>query len=349
MKLWERSLIFRLFKIVSSLLLALFVLFFFMDLSIHSARFFSQKMNPFSLIVYYLYSFSLHLDLFLALSFLLGSLAILFRASNHFELITLQMSGISRARLARPFILFALMLVVCSYINSELFVPSAPSSMDAFRDLHAKRKKSTTHLYTIPLPDGTELIYSHYAKHQLSDVYWVRGPDLWHMKTYSSGSAHCVDHFIRSSQGIELVESFFEKSFPELNDLALSKFAPPDQRPLSSLFLQAFIPTSDQHLVRTALHYKLSLPCTTLWIALILPPLLMRFSRTRPHFLITAISILLLISFLTIFDGMVILAENHMLPPALALWSPWAVVGLVTFCQVKTLKKSSWRKLRNSV
>jgi lipopolysaccharide export LptBFGC system permease protein LptF len=330
-KLWERSLFLRLCKAVLFVLSALFFLFLFLDLSVHGVRFVTGQTRLFPLLNYYFYCLSLHLDPLLALSFLLGSFLVLIRAAAQWELVTLQMSGLSQTRLLRPFYSIALLLQLCSYINSEWVTPSALSFIDSFREQYAKRRKSIAQLHTTPLPDGSELVYAHYNAHQLSDVYWIHGEDLWHMKSLSAHAACYVDHFIRSAQGLHLVESFPQKIFPELRSLSMTRFTPPDQRPLSALFMQSFFQTAEKPLVLAHLHYKLSLPCIFLFIALSVPRPFMHFSRTRSYFPLTALWLLSVLSLFTIFDGMLILAENRMLTPSLALWSPWICLFLIRF------------------
>lgn len=337
MKLWERSLFFRLCKTKSFLLLCLFSLYLIADLTLHSVRFFSKgTLNISDLFLYYLYSFSLHLDLFLSLSFLLSALIILFEGSSHLEFVSLQMAGISKSRIGRPFLILALLSISLSYANSEWLFPRAIDSIDSFRNQHAKRKKSILreHVQTVSLEDGSEIVYLRFdaASKTISDLYWLCGKDeVWHIKTLdlskSPPIAYFADRLVRTPQKKIAVVDSFEKipiqKFPLSEGTPLNRFTPFESRPLSVLFSQMGLKSGDQAMIRSHLHYKLSLPLSPLFFALALPPLLIRFSRTKASFLITGGSIFGLISLFMVFDGMLIVAENRMLPPALALWIPW--------------------------
>ncbi len=307
------------------------------DLSVHSVRFFADgHVNIFNISLYYLYSFSMHLDLFFAVGFLLSVLKVLSDLTHHFELITLQMAGISKRRLSRPLFFLASTLTLCSYANSEWIAPNALESIDSFRDTHAKRKKHAQreHVHAVTLDDGSEIVYQEFDPHRkiLFDAYWIRSPDeLWHMKIIELKRTPLLgrytDHFVRNAKGqLAIAESFERRSLPDLPlnpSQAAQKFVPFEQRPLWTLFSQSLTPCADQDMIRAHLHYKLALPLLPILIALALPPILLQFSRRTPTFLIAACSLFVVLSILTIMDGMLILAENRVVNPLLAIWIPW--------------------------
>lgn len=338
MKLWERSLFFRLCKTKAFLLFCLFSLYMVADISLHSIRFFSKGALSFwDLPLYYLCCFSLRLDLFLSLSFLLSSLVVLFDGSSHLEFVSLQTAGISKNRITRPFFLLAILSCLLSYANSEWLFYHAFNSVDSFRELHAKRKKSVwrEHLQVVALDDGSEIVYLHFnpKTKTLSDLFWLCGKQkTWHIKTLdlkeSPPVAYFADLLIRTldQKKVTILESFESRPFPELSfteEKTLQRFMPFERRPLSVLISQSKLKSADRSIIRSHLHHKLSLPLCPLFLALVLPPLLIRFSRTKALFLIAGGSILGLVSLFMIFDGMLIVAENRMLSPSTALWGPW--------------------------
>lgn len=335
MKLWERHLFSRLIKTMGFVLSGLFLIYFLVDLSIHSVRFFSGKANCLSILLYYLHCFSMHLDFFFALAFLLSTLRVLFDLMQHSECIALQMAGLSHRRLMRPLWVIASLLALFSYANAEWIAPFALGSMQQFRDEVAKKKKQVLreHVHDVTLDDGSAIIYERFdfQSKTLFDVYWISGTHrFWHMKMLHLTTpiqGYFVDRFERNDTGsIEVTESFPERSFPELPLLAsqaLQKFTPFENRSLSVLFLQSLSSNTDRQMIRAHLHYKLSKPLLSLLIAFILSPILLRFSRQSRAFLITACSLFSLLSFLTILDGFLILAENGVLAPSIALWIPW--------------------------
>jgi lipopolysaccharide export system permease protein len=339
MKIWERYILIRLFSTALFILACLFGIFLLVDLSIHSVRFFADgHARALAVLLYYIHSFSMHLDLFFALAFLLSALKVLFDLTHHFELVALQMAGLSKQRLTRSLFIVAAVLSLLSYANAEWLAPNALESIDSFRSEHAKRKKQAQreHVHALTLDDGTEIIYQRFDSHQkiLFDTYWIKSADeLWHMKIIELGhtplSGRSVDHFKRNEKGqIVIAESFENRpllDLPLAASDALQKFVPFENRPIWTLAVQSFSHSADIEMILAHLHYKLSLPLLPVLIAFALPPILLRFSRRIPTFLIAACSLFGLISILTILDGMLILAENRVLNPALAIWTPWIV------------------------
>ncbi|MBF8263843.1 MAG: hypothetical protein HW387_1508 [Parachlamydiales bacterium] len=337
MKLWMRYLLVRLYSTVLFILSCLFGIYVVIDLSIHSVRFFADgKVNALAVFLYYLHSFAMHLDLFFSLAFVLSSLKVLFDFTHHFELIALQMAGLSKRRLTRPLFILATTLSLLSYANAQWLAPNAQESIDLFRMEHAKRKKQAPqeHIHSVTLDDGTVVVYQRFDQRlkTLADAYWIRSEDeLWHIKTLELNQSpllgRFVDHLTRNDQGqIAVSESFDRRPMPDLpleTAQALQKFVPIENRPLVTMLLQSFSNCADREMIRSHLHYKLSMPLLPILIALSLPPVLLRFSRQSAAFLIAACSLFALIALFTVLDGMLILAENHVLSPALAIWTPW--------------------------
>lgn len=337
MSIWMRHLLIRLFSTASFILFCLFGVYAIIDLSIHSVRFFAGgKAGALAVLLYYLHSFSLHLDLFFSLAFILSALKVLFDLAHHFELIALQMAGLSKRRLARPLFILAAVMICLSYANAQWLAPDAQESIDHFRNEHAKRKKRTAqeYVHSVTLDDGSVVVYQRFDPHQknLSDVYWIRSEnEIWHIKILelnrSSLSGRFVDRLARNDLGqIAVAESFDCRPMPDLPleaAQAQQRFIPVENRPLAMLLLQSFSKCADVEMVRAHLHYKLAMPLMPILIALALPPVLLRFSRQSAAFLIAACSLFALIAFLTILDGMLILAENHVLSSVLAIWTPW--------------------------
>jgi len=337
MKIWQRHLSARLLRTLLSILASLFCLYVLIDLSIHGVRFLKGKAGLLDLTLYYLLSFSQHFDLFLGLAFLFTILKVLSDLSHHSELIALYMAGLSKRALAKPLFAIAFCLTLLSCVNAQWLFPAALESIDAFRSEHAKRNRTAprAHAQSVALDDGSELVYQTFdpRKKTLSDIFWLKGPqELWYIKRLEMAEktpvAHFVDRFKRENGQLLLLES--HESLP-INDLflsqevALQQFVLFENRPLVTLFFQSFKKSADASAIQAHLHNKLVFALLPLLIALSLPPCLLQFSRTQPLFLIAAASIFLLIAFLTLQDGMLILAENRVLPPSLAIWSLWSV------------------------
>jgi len=333
-KIWQRYLLRQIGTTFLFILICLFVVFILLDFSIHGVRFLKRgATDGIDIFIYYFRLFAMHLELFLPLTFLLTTLKVLFDLNHHFELVALQMAGLSRKTLLRPFFLFAALLSLVCYINSQWFAPDAILSAQTFKTLHSKTKKRAPRspLQSIALPDDSELVYQSFdaEKQELFDVFWVRSSeDIWHMKflriDISPPQGHFIDHLIRKER-LEKSESFDARPFPELPmnpDTKPKAFIPFESRSLTTLLHEAIYASSNKASVRTHLQYKLALPLLSLLGLLAIAPLTMRFSRDRPTLLIVALSLFGFLALKTLFDSLLILGENQVLPSWVAMWLP---------------------------
>ena len=344
MKIWHRYLFGHLIKTFLFLLVCLFATYVIVDLSVHGVRFLSQAATYLSdVALYYVLNFAKHLELFLPLPLLLSSLKVLIDLNTHHELVALQMAGLSRKTLLRPFFAFAAMLTFVCYANSQWLAPEAQDAADAFRSQHLRKKKvKREHVYNVALDDDSELIYQSFdeKKKELFDVFWVKGEnDLWHMKYLRIDLKHpqgrFADHLQRNEKGqFEKIESFSEKSFPDLpwnEDATLERFVPFENRSLSTLLVQARALTADRQSIFSHLHYKIAVPLLPFFIIIAISPIAMRPGRTHPTFLIVALSLFIFIGLMIILDGMLILGENQVLPGYIAIWGPIALLFASSF------------------
>lgn len=337
MKLWQRYLFRQLLTTFSFLILCLFAVYVLLDLSVNGVRFLGRgnPAEPLYLLLYYFRSFSVHLELFIPLSFLLTTLKVLFDLTRHLELVALQTAGLSGKKLLSPFFALAAILSLVCYANSEWVAPHAMKSAKTFKASYSKHKKKTRreHLQCTLLKDGSELVYREYdeASNVLRDVFWIRSSnDFWHIKTLALSEplpmGHSVDHLVRNVL-LQKTESFATKTFSELPlAVAPKAFIPFESRPLSTLLREALY-AADQAGIQTHLHYKLALPQLLFLIVLGLAPLAMQFSRRQPLFLILALSLFGFIACITLLDSLLILGENRVLSPWIAIWSP--ILGLL--------------------
>jgi lipopolysaccharide export system permease protein len=334
MKIWQKYLLRNLILTFSFFLSCLFAIYILIDLSIHGVRFLTRgsETSGLDLFFYYLRHFAVHLDLFLPLGFLLSLYKVLFQLGGHLELVALQMAGISRKRLLFPFFLFACLLSLFGLVNHEYFAGAAMAATEEFKAMHSKskKKKQLDRIQTLLLDDESELVYQRWDadKKELFDVFWIRSDkDLWHMKTLSFANlpptGYFADHFIRENKLLQKQESFEEihfKNLPLSRDIAPKPFVPFENRPISTLFVEASLSSSEAASTQAHLHHKLSMPTLPLLILLAASPFALMFSRQRPTFLIISLSLFGFIACLTLFDSFLILGENKVIPPALAMW-----------------------------
>ncbi len=346
--LYQRYLFDKIAKTFAFFLLCIFLIFTLLDLSIHGVRFFSHGLiGIIDIAIYYFYNFANYLEFFLPLTFLLGVLKVVLDLNTHNELVALQMAGLSRKKILVPFFIFAGLLTFVSYANQQWLAPKSQEFASGFRSKHTKRQKKadTPHLFSIPLEDKTELVYQEMNDNELFDVFWIKSSkDLWHMKFLKTGPSiegRFVDRFQRTSEGkLEKTESFETKAFPDLvldSDVHLQPFIPFENRPLSLLFTQALKQTSEKQNALCYLHHKLASPMLCFLVLILVTPFIMCFSRLKPLFLITASSLFVFVGFMTVLEGMFILAENHVISSFLAIWGPMLAafaIGLPRFIKI---------------
>ena len=315
--------------------MSIFATFVLVDLSIHGVRFFSKETTHFfELLLYYMRLFATHLDLFLPLSFLLAFLKILFDLNHHLELVALQMAGLSKQKLLLPFLLFALLLSGACYANNQWFSPKATFAAQIFKEgysKHGKKRAHREHFQAIAMEDDSELIYRKFDSEQkaLYDVFWIRSQsEIWHIKKLSIASmppkGFWIDRMQRTPK-LEMIETFEERIFSEISlseDSSPKPFIPFESRSLSTLFYDALYASSDIASVQTHLHYKLALPLLSPLLLVMIAPFATRFSRHLPAFLIAAISLFFFIALKVLFDSLMILGENQVLPAWIAMWAP---------------------------
>lgn len=345
MKLWRKYLFQKSALLFGLLLFCFFSIFVLVDLSFQGIRFVTKGEAPWSdVLVYYLNQFTLHLELFCCLSFLLSTFKILSDLNQKRELVSLQMAGISKQKIAGPLFSFAFLICLACYCNAEWMAPRAQMASIHFRQSYAKKKQTTEPpLYTQTLTDGSQLIFQRFDPHkkELFDLFWVRSAkEIWYMKYLQIDThpfqARYVDLLTRDAQHKLQKKQSFETCFLDqlpfdLQILSLKDFLSASHRPLSTLFQQARVKSSERAPILSHLHSKLALPLLPFVIVLAIAPPALRFARFRPTRLFIACSLFGLLAFLTLMDGLVILGENQILSPALAIWAPLVLSSLIFF------------------
>jgi len=336
LRIWQRYLFGHLIRTFLFFLFCIFILYILIDFSMHGPRFLSKETTSWLEIgIHYLRHFAKFTNLFFSLSFLLSLLRVLIDLTAHREIVALQTAGISSRRLLTPFFLLAALLAIASYANSEWISPDAQTDANRFYKAHSKHGSRLEKVFFQVLQDGSELVYQKYnpEKQELFDVFWIRSFDeIWHMKTICISErplqARFAERFVRSRDGaLEKAESAEARPFPEIPLEAKTSFAsfiPFEDRSLSALCRQATGGSADQPRSAAHLHYKLALPVIPFLLALSFSPFALRFSRGRRTFLFIACSLFAFLGFMTLLDAQLILAENQVMPPSLAIWGPVA-------------------------
>jgi lipopolysaccharide export LptBFGC system permease protein LptF len=323
MLIWQRYLFGKLARTFFFFLLCLLIFYVAVDFSIQGAHIGENYLRRVSKLG----------SLFFSLSFLLAMLRTLLELSAHREILALQTAGLSSKKLLAPFFLFASLLTLASTANFQWISPDGES-----QDKKGK-------VFSILLEDGSELVYQSYepSKRELFDLFWIRSfNEIWYMKTLLIApkpvEGRFVDLFLRNGPGeLEKAESFTLRPFPEISleaDAPLQCFVPYENRSLKALLLQAMGKGRDKKASASHLHYKIATSLFPFMMILAGGPFAMRFSKGRSSLLFIAGALFAFVGMMTLLDAMLILAENQVLSPGLAIWGPCAlsfVLGLYLF------------------
>lgn len=342
MKIWQRYLFFRLLKSFILILLAIFFLFVFVDLATRGGKIFGKQLfSGIDTTVYYLNQFSNYLHLFFPLSFILSSIHVLLDLNTHHELTALQMGGLSRKKLLTPFFALASILIFLTLVNYQWITPRASVGAGDYIKAHARHKKKPlrTNLHTITSADETEIVFQKFneEKKELFDVFWLeKESSIWHMKFFQvdSGTARFVDHFERLDQRWTRTGRYETRSFPQIlidEKNAFRTFIPYERRPFLELFASSCMKNSERPKVLSHLLYKLSSPLLIFLSLIALSPFCFSFSREKSSFMILALSLFSFLVIMMIFDGLLILGENQVIPAGIAFGAPLLILSVLFY------------------
>jgi lipopolysaccharide export system permease protein len=336
--IWERYFLRETLKIFTFFLLGFYGLYVLLDYSNHAASFKHYHFTVVDILKFYAFEFVTKMDVLVPFALLIACIKTLCSLNTHNELVALMASGMRLKRLLLPFVLLALCLTGLIYFNTEVLQPLAfkyNTQLDHSR-AKAKQKKHIL-IQQIVLDDHSTFIFQNYdpIKKEFFDSYWVKSIDniyrIHYLSVDSIPIGREIEHFHRNSENaLVLIESFDEKSFPDMHfnkEKLIETAVLPETQSLSEL--KHKLPLSSKELsekeahLMTTYYYKLALPWLCLLAVIAPAPFCIRFSRTLPVFFIYAMSIFGLVAFYLIMDATVVLGERQMLNPALAIWIPF--------------------------
>ena len=354
--IWERYIFKSLLKGFFLVLFCFFFLYALIDFSTHAHDFIIHGKVVFSKIyTFYLYQFIKRLIILLPLALLIAAIRTLSSLNIHRELVAFQACGLKMKKLLRPLFLLGIFCALFSYANEQVFLPKSIAYLDQVKQeegrgaLTKDHKKQFAVLY---LDDASKLIYQKFDKEKgaFFDVYWIRSfHDIWRMKYLSADPknpvAEYADHIIRTKEGfLEKTESFEKISLPYLKweESQLSKKQSSiKHQPISDLFLLTL--KNDKrsfHLrgeIQTHFFHKVAMPLLPLLVLFGVIPFLISYSRNPPIFLIYGISIFAFVVFFTLMNALVIIGENQVLPPYIAIFSPFLLCFGVSYVKFRKM------------
>ncbi|MDN3504696.1 MAG: LptF/LptG family permease [Rhabdochlamydiaceae bacterium] len=326
-------------------LLSLFYLtYVIFDLSINISHL-SEHASLSKIVLYYLFNFIKRVDLLIPLSLMFTTINVLTTLNIHNELLAFQTTGRTIKRIVKPIIV---MSIVCSLFVLACYqsaFPHAQSFIDGVKHNNSEQarligKKNLIH--TISYDNGSKLLFSdhNFESKTIRDAYFIiSSNDIWHFKELKEINneiyGYFVDHMKKNSNGVlqnidsfpKLKVSFINSPLFSLTDQEKEPFENYSITALFTKFLRPYDSNNKQyHEISTQLFSKLSMPWFSLLIALAVIPFCTKFSRMHKNYFIYTLSLLGFVSFFTITDACVILGENNILSPALAVFGPIATL-----------------------
>jgi lipopolysaccharide export system permease protein len=344
--IWERYFLKEILKVFALFLFGFFFLYAAIDYSLHMQDFLKDKsIQVGDLFAYYGFQFVKRAALLFPLALLIATVKVLTTLSSHRELVALQVSGLPIKKLLRPFFLVAGLCTLFNILSYELFLPKSLSYLDTFYDKHlrrAKEGKDKHEVHSFTLKNSTKLIYQTYHKNEnfFFDVIWLKSSnEIWRMKTLTATPENPqgkhIDRLVRNSQGFfEKKESFDTRVFKEISwekELHRKGFIPFENRSVSELFSQGYLKKTPPFMkmeMLTQFYYKCTMPLLSIVVIIAVAPFCVRYSRKTPVFLLYSASLFGFIGFFTLMDAAVILGENRVVSPPLAVLVPFLVCSV---------------------
>lgn len=342
LRIWEFYFLKEFLKIFFLFLFCFFFLYATIDYSLHMQDFVkNSKLQMSELCVYYGYQFIKRATLLLPLALLISTIKVLTSFSTHREFMALQVAGLSFKRLMRPFFLMGSLCALFNFLSMEYLLPRSLGFLDKFYVEHIKQEraeKKSSMVHSLTLKDNTKLIYQSYDREteQFFDCMWLKSAnEIWKIKHLRGGKTPLgkyVDHLVQSSQGgFEKKESFDERAFPEiLLQINYGKrgHLPIENRSLSELFRMGFKEKHNAYMKMELLshfYYKCVMPLLSL-LAIVAPaPFCIRNSRGASLFFLYAIALFSYIALFTLMDAAMILGENRLATPLIAILLPFTL------------------------
>lgn len=348
MLLFERYYYKKLALLFSSVLLATFFIFSLIDYSTH-VKIFNQSGLSFLLILgYFLSHLSLFADILLPLSLALSLIKVLTEASAKNEITALLTAAIPLRRLLKPFFLFSLFVSLLLLANFQWFYPLSRTFEEEFSaNFFSEKKIIKDEVNGLLMQDGSILLYQRFdaKRNCFSELFWIKNSDsifrIERLFLDKIPKGEKVDHFVRDAMdAITKASTLEHQSFPEMHfEKELIHMAtPPSHLSLNVLSHQlrspfGFAKTTPYLAKITSLFYsRLSTLLIPLLIALIVAPLCVTFSRVNRTFLLFSLTLVLLFTFFTLNKALLIMAENQLVAPFYAIFSPYFLIfGLLLY------------------
>jgi lipopolysaccharide export LptBFGC system permease protein LptF len=263
-------------------------------------------------------------DLLLPLSFILSSLILIENFKHSNEWIAFETSGVSRAKLFKPFFLLALLLTLFSFWNVEFGVQK--STQWKMKSSKIRKLKSLPPFEIRYLNDQTKILFQQ-NESAIFDLFWIKNhKEIIHAKNVKfenhQWQGEYVDVLKQNPVGrYEKTESFETLPFPfEIKNVkrkSLNFYKMPISKNLKYLLNKNLNISEDYALLATCFFSKLISPFIFLTIATFIVSIFFRKSFLSTY-LIFAIAIFAYLIFYSMQKTFIIMGENYIIPPLVA-------------------------------
>lgn len=342
LKLWERYFLRELAKVFFLFIFGFYFLYMLIDYTSRTGSLLGSTVTLSELALYYALTFLKRIDLLVPFGLMVGTIRALISFNIHHELVALLAGGIPLKRLLRPFLIAGFGCAALLYLNFQVLAPMAWSKIQQMEDRHSsvEGSRASRSIQDVTLNDGSFLLCQSYdsSRHFFFDTYWIRSVDeVWRIKYLHLGGetpiGNYVDHLARNAEGeFQLVDSFEERELTEMQfdeENLEAALLSPEELSLTQMWQRR--PThsreyNDKEASLLARFYaRLAMPMLCILAVMAPAGFCVQFSRQVPVLMIYILSVIGIVTFYLIMDATLVIARAQVLPPLLAIFSPYAL------------------------
>lgn len=331
-RIWQNYLLKEISKIFCLLLFSFLFLYILMDASNHFHKLAKVSLDQIAL--YYICQWSRQADFLFILALLISNIKVITTLMHKHELVAFQAAGQSLQRALFPLFTFSFLVASLLYLNFQTLEPYAQQKVEWLEEtlLRNPKKAKIKRVNVMALMDDSKLIFQKYdpAQKEFKEVFWIQSQThVFHFKYLKPFNTPPLATFaeelekqeegwtlINTTPSLELHNLYFQPL--TFNKAEIS----PRYYSLATLLTQLHFRgelTEKEASLRTAFYYKLFLPLGAL-IAFMGPAsYICRFTRNPKTYWIYTLALCGFLTFLATLNAGVILGENRVIPPSLAI------------------------------
>jgi len=342
-RLWEKYFLKEMLKVFLLFICGFYFLYVLIDYTSRTGSLLGNSVGLKEVGIYYLLTFLKRIDLLFPFGLMIATITALISLNSRRELVALLAGGVPFRRLLRPFLFAGIACSALMYLNFQVFSPLAWRKIQQIEDSHHSeggRQAREMGVQDIRLADGSFILCQSYdsARKLFFDAFWVRSIDeVWRIKYLYPDSESTVGRFVdlikRNEEGVlELTESYETKVLSELQfdeENLQAALRTPEELSITELWSRLPFSvgelTEKQASVVALFYSRLATPLLCILAVMAPTPFCVRFSRQLPVLLIFISGIVGIAMFYLLMDAALIIARGQVIPPSLAIFSPYAL------------------------